>query len=45
MKKEQVVINDKIAEFLEGKVKQGFKKSSYIRSLIEEAMKRDVGGA
>lgn len=40
-RKEQVIVDTTIGKFLDGKVKKGFKRSSYIRHLIVEAMKKE----
>lgn len=40
-RKEQVIVDEHIAKFLDYKVKNGFKRSSYIRYLIEGAMKAE----
>lgn len=41
-RKEQVLIGRNLERFLDGKVRQGFKRSSYIRSLIQEAMRKEA---
>jgi hypothetical protein len=38
VRKEQVLVDETIRKFLDNKVEQGFKRSSYIRSLILKAM-------
>jgi hypothetical protein len=40
-RKEQVIVDEAIVKFLDAKVKKGFKRSSYIRHLIYQAMKEE----
>jgi hypothetical protein len=41
-RKEQVIVNEIVGRFLDGKVEQGFKRSSYIRALILAAMREEL---